>query len=207
MLHFNSTNFLDDGDESFVSIDLNDNDECEICHQRTKEHIVWAIHSDEFLRLESSFEKSSEKLTKAHQICLDRLSEKIEKKLKYHNENAKNSKEVKERETNISSTSSNGGKSDEGSSSQELKPKKLNSNTINDISTFELKDRLTTLETSVTEMSSLLVVELQKRDKLEQEISAQKTLIEQLVKLQKNSSSLPRQPTLQTPISKTSILV
>ena len=90
MLQFESTNFLDDTDESFVSIDLNENeDECEICHQRTEEHILCVLLSDEFVKFEGSFERTGEKLTRAHQVCLDRWSEIIERDLKYNNTKSK----------------------------------------------------------------------------------------------------------------------
>ncbi|XP_066936100.1 uncharacterized protein [Clytia hemisphaerica] len=72
-------------DSSFVSIDLNDDkNECEICHQTTEEPIVNVVLSDEFLKYEKSIERcgSGGAFTKAHQICLDRWSEVIERNLK-----------------------------------------------------------------------------------------------------------------------------
>ena len=78
---------LDDiNDSSFVSIDLNDDkNECEICHQTTEEPIVNVVLSDEFLKYEKSIERCGGTLTKAHQICLDRWSEVIERNLRIEN--------------------------------------------------------------------------------------------------------------------------
>lgn len=82
MLHFDSSKFLDDADESFVSIDLNDdNEECDICHQSTDEPIVHVVLSDKYLRFEGSCERYGT-VTRAHQICLDKWSEIIERNLK-----------------------------------------------------------------------------------------------------------------------------
>lgn len=85
MLQFDSNTFLDDNDESFVSIDLNDDkNECDICHQETQEPIVTVMLRDEFLKFERSFERTGDSLTKAHQICLDRWSSIIERNLQYN---------------------------------------------------------------------------------------------------------------------------
>lgn len=83
MLHFDSSKFLDDADESFVSIDLNeDKEECDICHQCTDEPIVQVVLSDEFLRFEGSCNRYGP-VTRSHQICLDKWSEIIERNLKF----------------------------------------------------------------------------------------------------------------------------
>jgi len=91
MLQFESNTFLDDNDESFVSIDLNDdNNVCDICHQDTVEPIVTVMLRDEFLKFERSFERTGDSLTKAHQICIDRWSDIIERNLQFNKKSGDN---------------------------------------------------------------------------------------------------------------------
>lgn len=69
-------------DASFVSIDLNDDkNECDICHQVTEEPTVSVMLSDEYLKFEGSLKRTGDSLTKAHEICLERWSEVIERNL------------------------------------------------------------------------------------------------------------------------------
>ena len=76
---------LDDG---FVTIDLGDDlEECDICHQATEEAIVYVRLDKLFTIFEGSYEKHSERLTKTHQICLDRWSDIIKRNLMLTNSN------------------------------------------------------------------------------------------------------------------------
>ena len=79
-LYKNNGNIYNDA--SFVSIDLNDDkNECDICHQATEERTVNVMLSDEYLKFEGSLNRKCGSLTKAHEICLERWSEVIERNL------------------------------------------------------------------------------------------------------------------------------
>ncbi|XP_002168923.1 uncharacterized protein LOC100212364 isoform X1 [Hydra vulgaris] len=68
--------------ESFVSVDLNDNNKCEICHQITNEQIVSVILNDEFTTFEGSQSKHIGRITMAHHYCLKKWADIIERNLK-----------------------------------------------------------------------------------------------------------------------------
>ena len=93
---YNNTN-----DASFVSIDLNeDKNECDICHQITEEPIVNVMLSDRYLKFEGSLKRIGDSLTKAHEICLGRWSDVIERNLS----NNSNSANMYNGKSNIQST-------------------------------------------------------------------------------------------------------
>lgn len=193
-----------DDEEGFVSIDLEDEfEECDICHQATDEKIVNVILSDEFTQFEGSHEKHCGTLTKAHQICLNKWSDIIQRNLDYSKRN--NSPDIRERtilhqktENHIKNENliepntfmEHANIDDVFESSQDLLEVSYESKSKEQLSAMcsaDVKDLLSQLDKIATETSYTLVKELQIRDRLHQEISGQKSLIAQLVKMEKKN--------------------
>ena len=98
-------------DASFVSIDLNDDkNECDICHQVTKEPTLSVMLSDEYLKFEGSLKRTGDSLTKAHEICLERWCEIIERNLDSNNtakDICKSSSQITIQEVNLENGTEN----------------------------------------------------------------------------------------------------
>ena len=75
-------------DNTFVSIDLSDENKCEICNQMTNEQIFPVVLNDEFTLFEGSRSKHFGHVTMAHQFCLKKWAEIIERNLKTAKKNA-----------------------------------------------------------------------------------------------------------------------
>ena len=74
-----------DSDDGFVTVNLDDEyEECDICHQTTNEAIIHVTLDDLFTIYEGSYDKHYGRVTKTHQVCLDRWSDIIRRNLKWN---------------------------------------------------------------------------------------------------------------------------
>ncbi|XP_065643739.1 uncharacterized protein LOC100212364 isoform X2 [Hydra vulgaris] len=195
--------------ESFVSVDLNDNKKCEICHQITNEQIVSVILNDEFTTFEGSQSKHIGCVTMAHHYCLKKWADIIERNLK-SSYKIKSNQNIYNDKCNIASvknyitenkticqtecvkqsnqfslkTSKSLYKNYTNEANENISRNNYKKELIK-MNCTQLNHLLKELVSLVEESSMMLVSELQLKDKLIQEIGCQYLLISQLIDLRK----------------------